>query len=333
MNSVLYIWLYSSKNLYDLTKQGFIPESALYRAFFCTMSHRIIYIENCEYLRLYLDNLKVEYKDNDLFIPISDIQILVIDNYRSNLSVPLINKLMEANVCTIICGIDHLPTSYILPINGHFSQSGNINKQINWSDENKKNVHQKIVKAKIFNQIEILKKNNKDFEVITKLYQFLSEVEPGDITNREGLSAKMYFREMFGDNFVRFNDDIVNIGLNYGYSIFRSLISSIIVAKGYLPNLGIFHKGKQNMFNLSDDIIEVFRPIVDDYVLNNMMEDILFKQEHREALIQLTNKKVKIDNRKQTIPNAIYIYIESILKELENNERSFVFPLPACYDL
>ena len=63
------------------------------------------------------------------------------------------------------------------------------------------------------------------------------------------------------------------------------------------------------------------------------MEDILFKQEHREALIQLTNKKVKIDNRKQTIPNAIYIYIESILKELENNERSFVFPLPACYDL
>lgn len=95
------------------------------------MSHRIIYIENCEYLRLYLDNLKVEYKDNDLLIPVSDIQILVIDNYRSNLSVPLINKLMEDNVCTIICGIDHLPTSYILPINGHFSQSGNINKQIN----------------------------------------------------------------------------------------------------------------------------------------------------------------------------------------------------------
>lgn len=62
------------------------------------MSHRIIYIENCEYLRLYLDNLKVEYKDNDLLIPVSDIQILVIDNYRSNLSVPLINKLMEDNV-------------------------------------------------------------------------------------------------------------------------------------------------------------------------------------------------------------------------------------------
>lgn len=297
------------------------------------MSHRIIYIENCEYLRLYLDNLKVEYKDNDLFLPISDIQILVIDNYRSNLSVPLINKLMENNVCTIICGIDHLPTCYILPMNGHFSQSGNINKQIQWSEDNKKRVHQKIVKAKIFNQIEILKKNNKSFEVIEKLYQFLSEVELGDTTNREGLSAKMYFREMYGDDFIRFNEDVVNAGLNYGYSIFRSLISSIIVAKGYLPNLGIFHKGKQNMFNLSDDVIEVFRPIVDHYVYNNMMEDILFKQEHREALIQLTAKKIEIDGRKQTVNNAIYVYLESILKELETSKDVYLFPKPILYDL
>ena len=143
----------------------------------------------------------------------------------------------------------------------------------------------------------------------------------------------MYFREMFGDDFIRFDEDIVNAGLNYGYSIFRSLISSIIVAKGYLPNIGIFHRGKQNMFNLSDDIIEVFRPIVDDYVLNNMFDDLLFKQEHRESLIQLTNKKVKIDNRKQTIPNAIYIYLENIFKELESDEEAYLFPLPHCYDL
>ncbi len=297
------------------------------------MSHRVIYIEKCEYLRLYLDNLKVEYNDDEILLPISDIQILVIDNYKSSLSVPLINKLTENNVCTIICGIDHLPKSYILPMNGHFSQSGNISKQICWDENKKKRIQQKIVKAKIYNQIEILKKNDKNFNVIQKLFQFIDEVELGDSTNREGLAAKMYFREMFGDDFIRFDEDIVNAGLNYGYSIFRSLISSIIVAKGYLPNIGIFHRGKQNMFNLSDDIIEVFRPIVDDYVLNNMFDDILFKQEHRESLIQLTNKKVKIDNRKQTIPNAIYIYLENIFKELESDEEAYLFPLPHCYDL
>lgn len=297
------------------------------------MSHRVIYIEKCEYLRLYLDNLKVEYKDDELLLPISDIQILVIDNYKSSLTVPLINKLTENNVCTIICGIDHLPKSYIFPMNGHFSQSGNINKQIHWNENKKSILHQKIVKAKIYNQIEILKKNNKSFPVIQKMFQFYDEVELDDKTNREGLAAKIYFREMFGENFIRFDEDIINAGLNYGYSIFRSLISSIIVAKGYLPNMGIFHKGKQNMFNLSDDIIEVFRPIVDDYVLNNMVDDILFKQEHRESLIQLTNKKVKIDNRKQTIPNAIHIYLENIFKELESDVGTFLFPLPHCYDL
>ena len=282
---------------------------------------------------MYLDNLKVEYNDNEILLPISDIQILVIDNYKSSLSIPLINKLTENNVCTIICGIDHLPKSYILPMNGHFAQSGNINKQIYWNENKKKKIQQKIVKAKIYNQIEILKKNDKSFDVIQKLFQFIDEVQTGDSTNREGLAAKMYFKEMFGDDFIRFDDDVINAGLNYGYSIFRSLISSIVVAKGYLPNIGIFHKGKQNMFNLSDDIIEVFRPIVDDYVLNNMLDDILFKQEHREALIQLTNKKVRIDNRKQTIPNAIHIYIENIFKELESDEETYLFPLPHCYDL
>ncbi|RHM62103.1 MULTISPECIES: type II CRISPR-associated endonuclease Cas1 [Coprobacillaceae] len=297
------------------------------------MGHRVIYIEKCEYLKLYLDNIKVQYNDIDLLLPISDIQILVIDNYKSSLSIPLINKLTENNICTIICGIDHIPKSYILPMNGHFSQSGNINKQIMWEDQKKKILHQKIVKAKIYNQAEILKRNNRKFEVILKLYQFMDEVELDDVTNREGLAAKMYFREMFGDDFVRFDEDVINAGLNYGYSIFRALISSIIVAKGYLPNLGIFHRGKQNMFNLSDDIIEVFRPIVDHYVCNHMMEDILFKQEHREALIQLTSKKIEIDGRKQTVSNAIYVYIESIIKELETDEVAYIFPLPILYDL
>lgn len=319
--------MYSSKSLYDLTKQGFIPESALFRAFFYyIMSHRIIYIEKCEYLRLYLDNLKIEWKDDELLIPVSDIQILVIDNYKSNLSIPLINKLSENNVCTILCGIDHLPKSYIYPLNGHFSQSGNINKQIKWDETKKAILYQKIVRAKIFNQIEILKINGKSQKVIDRLTQFMNEVEIGDVSNREGLSAKMYFRELFGDDFIRFENDVINAGLNYGYIIFRSLITSIIVAKGYLPNLGIFHIGKQNMFNLSDDVIEVFRPLVDDYVYNNMRDDILFKQEHREQLIQLTLKKMIIDHRKQTIANTIYIYLENIFKELETDEISYIFP-------
>lgn len=297
------------------------------------MGHRVIYVEKCEYLRLYLDNLKVMVKNDDILFPISDIQILVIDNYQSNISVPLINKLTENNVCTIICGVDHLPKSYILPINGNFATSGNINKQITWEKERKALLHSIIVKYKIENQIEILKQNNKRHEVIKKLYEFVDSIELDDRTNREGLAAKMYFRELFGSDFIRFEDDVINAGLNYGYSIFRSLITSIIVAKGYIANIGIFHKGKQNMFNLSDDIIEVFRPIVDDYVYNTMRDEILFKQEHREKLIQLTNKKILIDSRKQTVANAINQYLDSIFNYLDGETNRVLFPLPIIYDL
>lgn len=297
------------------------------------MGHRIIYVEKCEYLRLYLDNIKVEIDRNDILFPISDIQMLVIDNYQSNISVPLINKLTENNVCTVICGVDHLPRSYILPMNGHFSSSGNIMKQIEWDPQKKLELHADIVKHKIFNQIEILKFNNKKAEVTEKLFQFIEEVKPGDITNREGLAAKMYFRELFGDQFIRFSDDVINAGLNYGYSIFRSLISSIIVAKGYLPNLGIFHKGKQNMFNLSDDIIEVFRPIVDNYVVRELTEAIFFKQTNREELIQLVTKKIVIDSKKQTVINAINQYLDSIFNYLDGKTNRIIFPLPIVYDL
>lgn len=297
------------------------------------MGHRVIYVEKCEYLRLYLDNLKVEVKGNDILFPISDIQILVIDNYKSNMSVPLINKLTENNVCTVLCGIDHLPKSYILPMNGHFSASGNIEKQIAWKETRKGTLHAWIVRQKILNQIEILKINGKSCEVTRKLYEFADTIQFDDKTNREGVAAKMYFRALFGDDFIRFEDDIINAGLNYGYSIFRSLITSIIVAKGYLPNIGIFHKRKQNMFNLSDDVIEVFRPIVDHYVYNEMRDDLFFKQQHKENLIQLTNKRILIDERKQTISNAIHVYLDSVFHFLDESEENILFPLPVVYDL
>jgi CRISPR-associated protein Cas1 len=240
--------------------------------------------------------------------------------------VPLINKLTEFNVCTIICGIDHLPQSYILPTNGHYSSSGNLFKQIAWTDQRKELTHQIIVKYKIINQAEILKRNNKKSEVVEKLYEYSTEVLPGDITNREGLAAKVYFRELFGSEFYRFDDDPINAGLNYGYAILRSLITSLVVAKGYLPNIGIFHKGKQNRFNLSDDLIEVFRPIVDNYVYLNMYEAIELTKENREELIQLTNKKITILNRKQTISNAMNIYFDSVFSYL-NGETSEI-PMP-----
>lgn len=208
-------------------------------------------------------------------------------------------------------------------------------KQIQWEESKKKLLQKLIVKAKITNQIETLRMNNKSKEVIERLFDFSKEVSLGDVGNREGLAAKMYFREIFGNEFIRFDNDVCNAALNYGYSIFRSTISSIIIAKGYIGNIGLFHKGKSNMFNLSDDIIEVFRPIVDNYVLNYISDEILFKQEHREELIKLVNAKIKFNGKVHTITNVIGYYFDSIIKTLDSeNENDFIYPeVKVYYDL
>ena len=295
------------------------------------MSYRIIYIESNKYLRLYLDNLQVELNGDEINIPVADIQILVIDNYRATITVPLLVKLADANVTTIICGPDHLPSASIYPNNGYFATSGNLQKQLEW--RNKDLVHGMIVQSKIRNQREVLLTNNKSQDVVVRLMQYEAEVLEGDKTNREGLAAKVYFRELYGKDFIRFDETVINAGLNYGYAIFRSLISSIICAKGYSPNFGIFHKGKTNGFNFSDDIIEVFRPIVDDFVYCNMMNDSILHQDRKEQLIKLTNKKIEYDHKIQTIPNVIGQYIDTITAILEGDNVNYQSPYPKIYDI
>ena len=293
------------------------------RAFLYLMGYRVVYIDQSEKLSLYLDNPCVETEKGEIKIPVSDIQTLIIDNYRTVLSVRLMNELCNNNVCTIMCGMDHLPCSYLLPMNGHYSSSGNIMKQIAWDENIKGKLRKAIVKGKINNQVKVLTKYHCRSDVIQTVSQFAEEVLDGDPGNREGLAAKMYFRELFGEGFTRFGNDAVNAGLNYGYSIFRSLIATTVVSKGYLPNIGLFHKGKENMFNLADDIIEVFRPIVDDFVRENLIDSLELTKDDRENLIRLTLGRIKFNGQTETMSNAISLYIDTILKCIDSKTTDF----------
>ena len=169
--------------------------------------------------------------------------------------------------------------------------------------------------------------------MIERLSEFCEEVEEGDLTNREGLAAKMYFRELFGPNFKRFDYDIINAGLNYGYAILRSQISKTIVAKGLNPNIGIHHIGYDNFFNLSDDIIEVFRPIIDEYVYKMMKHSVVFTKNDRMGLIKQTSCDVYINGTRQTLFNAIEIFVEKIMWFFETGDVDAYLPIRLIYEL
>lgn len=290
------------------------------------MGWRVVYIEESQRLSLYLDNLKVLLSDDqEILIPLKDINSLICDNYKMTMTVQLLNQCAENNINVVICGIDHQPKMMMVPHSAHHTMALVLRKQIYWDDEKKKVLHQNIVQAKINNQISVLKSKKINDVRINRIESFITEVEPGDPGNREGLAAKMYFNLLFGSDFIRFGDDPVNAGLNYGYAILRSQISKIIYSKGLNASIGIFHKGPSNMFNLSDDIIEPFRPIIDSFVYDHLRYANEFTNAHRKALIQLTTEKILINNQKHTIFNAMNMMVESILNYFED-VNGLVFP-------
>lgn len=291
------------------------------------MGWRVIYIEESQRLSLYLDNLKVHLTDDhEILIPLKDINSLICDNYKMSMTVQLLNQCAENNINVVVCGVDHQPKMMMIPHSAHHTMSLVLRRQIEWEEDKKKRLHQMIIKAKIYNQVQTLKLKQINDPRVNRIESFIDEVEAGDPGNREGLSAKMYFNLMFGSDFIRFENDVVNAGLNYGYAIIRSQISKIVYSKGLNASLGIFHKGPSNMFNLSDDIIEPFRPIIDSYVYDHLRYSNEFTSEHRKALIQLTTEKIRINHQTHTIFNAMNLMVESIIKYFDD-ESPCSFPI------
>lgn len=297
------------------------------------MGWRIVYIEEAMNAKLYLDNIRIETDTNEIIIPLKDIHTLVIDNYKLSITIQLMLKCSEYNVNVVLCGMEHMPKALVLPIIGNYQAPKILKQQIQWSEEMKKKLHRLIIINKIENQALLLKYFGKNKDVIEKLFSFSREVEDADIGNREGLSAKMYFRELFGNDFKRFEENVINAGLNYGYAILRSQISKTIISKGLNASIGIIHIGYDNAFNLSDDIIEVFRPLIDEYVYKYLVDAIIFKKENRLDLIRKTTGTAIINGSKQTIFNTISIYVERIIEAFEKNDETLYQSVRLIHEL
>lgn len=152
------------------------------------------------------------------------------------------------------------------------------------------------------------------------LMDYIHELEPGDITNREGHAAKVYFNAVFGMEFTRSRDCVTNAALNYGYSILLSFFNREIVSHGYLTQLGLFHSNMYNHFNFSCDLMEPFRIIVDRCVYNNKFTK--FQKEEKYILVDLLNSQVFINGTVQYLSNAIRIYCRSVFEALNENDIS-----------
>lgn len=266
------------------------------------MSFRSVIISNPADLKLKNNNLIIT--NEDVFqIPVEDISVLVLESQAVNLTAKLLSKLSENSVATIICDEKHHPCSTVLPLNVHYKTFKVLKMQLSQSAAFSKRIWQRITQQKLLNQGICL--NLLELDGYESLKQLSSSVVSGDTTNNEAVGARLYFKNLFGYDFTRNDSSNINSALNYGYSIIRSAVARSLVMYGFNATLGVHHCNELNAFNLADDFMEPFRPMVDIWVYNHIDPEAELSRMDRIALVDLVNYECILDDKNISILNAI----------------------------
>ena len=283
------------------------------------MSWRTVVVSHSAKLDYQLGHMVIRQREI-VRISIDEIETLIIESTAVSLTVSLLAELTEKKVKVIFCDAKHNPSSELIPYYSSFDTSAKIKKQIQWDEQTKSVVWTEIVADKIKKQAQHLAyRGLPEGEMLSK---YVTEIEIGDATNREGHAAKVYFNSLFGKDFTRSGDDSINAALNYGYSIILSSFNREIVSKGYLTQLGIFHDNMFNQFNLACDLMEPFRVLVDRCVYE--MNPQKFESDEKKKLYYMLSNTVKIAGRNEYVSNAIKIYTKSVLDALSDKDVSLI---------
>lgn len=281
------------------------------------MSFRTVVITKQSKLSYKNRFLSIKQEDDEKYIHLSEIDTIIVDSIAVSISTYLLKELSDNKINIIFCDEKHNPFGEISSYYSRHNTSKQIMKQISWKNTNKDVVWDRIIKNKIINQSLMLHKINSDkYEL---LLSYVEDVIKGDKTNREGHAAKVYFNSLFGKNFVRNNDDDINAALNYGYSILLSTINKEIVCNGYLTQLGIHHKNEFNEFNLSCDLMEPFRVIIDNFVYYNKNKK--FDSSYKLDLVNILNSYYKYQNKNYILKDIIKLYVKNTLEAIDDIER------------
>lgn len=283
------------------------------------MSWRTVVISNAAKLDYKMDYMLVR-QESITKIHLSEILLLLIESTAVSLTASLLCELTKRKIKVVFCDEKRNPSSELIGYYGSHDTSAKVRKQIQWTKESKKLIWTEIVSEKIRNQKLFLEDLHKVESALLETY--LSEMQPGDETNREGHAAKVYFNALFGMEFSRTLDIPINAALNYGYSLILSTVNREITANGYLTQLGLFHDNMFNSFNLGSDLMEPFRILVDRKVYE--LQPDKFEHEEKMQLINLLNESVIIDGKNNYVSNAIKIYCKSVFDAMDENDVSLI---------
>lgn len=280
-------------------------------------------------------HVKLSIKNQQLYIeadilrqiPLEDINCIIIENQTVTVSAYLLQKMADMGITVYVCDEKHLPNAVLLPMVRHSRHFKILKYQIEAGKPLQKRLWQQIVVRKIRNQALCLA--YLDLDGSEELMKMCKEVQSGDRTHVEAKAAAFYFKSLYGLGFSRGNDHIINAALNYGYAIVRGLIARSIVCYGLEPSIGVFHHSELNNFNLADDMIEPFRPLVDLYVSQNydVAEiDSDLTPERKRDIFGIINYDMDVKGEKRIISNCIDMLVASYSSALQGKRSDLELP-------
>jgi CRISPR-associated protein Cas1 len=295
------------------------------------MIKRTLYFGNPTYLSTKLEQLVVRLLDQDeKTIPIEDIGVIILDHQQITISQALIAKLLNHNVALITCDQTHHPSGLLLTLDGHTLQSQKFQEQIQASKPLLKQLWQQTIECKIENQAALLEKQGIE---VGNMKRWVQEVKSGDTTNREARAAVYYWNKVF-TQFPEFTRDRFGLPpnhlLNYGYAILRAIVARSLVGSGLLPTLGIHHRNQYNAYCLADDIMEPYRPFVDQLVVKIIDQNGHFLDmgtNIKTQLLQIPTLDVEIDRQKSPLMVAVQRTTASLSKCFAGEIRKILYPV------
>lgn len=279
-------------------------------------------------LSLKNQQLVLAYKDSPdekRTVPIEDVGVILLENQQTNITLPLLNALSEAEVQVVICNNKGMPSAMIQSMNSNNLQGETLRNQISCGEVLKKQLWKQIVEVKIKNQASLLNSIGEEGNVLKPFY---SNVRSGDIDNREGIAARIYFQHLFGDSFVRNRDEKgINALLNYGYSILRAATCRAIVSSGLLPAIGIHHHNRSNAYPLADDLMEPFRPFVDSVVYDlSYHGQVDLTKEVKGELISVLYADTMYEKTKRPLSVGLSMTTASLVRCLTKEQNTILLP-------
>jgi len=290
------------------------------------MAYRNLLIANEATLTLKSKQLHIKTESITDTVPVEDIDTILIENRRCILSAALLGALAESGAAVFVCDKYHMPCGVLLPYLQHSTQHEVTKRQLDMTAPAKKQLWKQVVTAKINNQARCLSFCGND-RAAEELERIARNVKSGDSGRAESHAAAKYFSALFGKGFARSHThNNVNGWLNYGYAIVRGCVARTLAVYGFFQTFGIQHHSRLNQFNLADDFMEPFRPLVDLFVAQNITNDSDLAPTVKKQLYSLVNHNVAVGGKKYALTYAIELLVQSFSSIVMDKRKDLLLP-------